>query len=133
MLVEYEGDETAAKDVAMHVAAMKPVSLTSAEVPADLIEKERSVASAKAAESGKPADIVTKMVEGSVQKYLKEVSLFNQSFVKNDKQTVEQMLKASGTTVKAFTLFVVGEGIEKKVDDFAAEVAAQVAAAQGAA
>ena len=133
VLVEYEGDETAAKDVAMHVAAMKPVSLTSAEVPADLIEKERSVAAAKAAESGKPADIVTKMVEGSVQKYLKEVSLFNQSFVKNDKQTVEQMLKASGTTVKAFTLYVVGEGIEKKVDDFAAEVAAQVAAAQAAA
>ena len=133
VLVEYEGDETAAKDVAMHVAAMKPVSLTSAEVPAELIEKERSVAAAKAAESGKPADIVTKMVEGSVQKYLKEVSLFNQSFVKNDKQTVEQMLKAAGTTVKAFTLYVVGEGIEKKVDDFAAEVAAQVAAAQAAA
>ena len=133
VLVEYEGDEIAAKDVAMHVAAMKPVSLTSAEVPAELIEKERSVAAAKAAESGKPADIVTKMVEGSVQKYLKEVSLFNQSFVKNDKQTVEQMLKAAGTTVKAFTLYVVGEGIEKKVDDFAAEVAAQVAAAQGAA
>jgi elongation factor Ts len=133
VLVEFEGNETAAKDVAMHVAAMKPVSLTSAEVPADLIEKERSVAAAKAAESGKPADIVTKMVEGSVQKYLKEVSLFNQTFVKNDKQTVEQMLKASGTTVKAFTLYVVGEGIEKKVDDFAAEVAAQVAAAQGAA
>lgn len=133
VLVEFEGDETAAKDVAMHVAAMKPVSLTSSEVPAELIEKERSVAAAKAAESGKPADIATKMVEGSVQKYLKEVSLFNQSFVKNDKQTVEQMLKAAGTTVKAFTLYVVGEGIEKKVDDFAAEVAAQVAAAQGAA
>jgi elongation factor Ts len=133
VLVEYEGDETAAKDVAMHVAAMKPVSLTSAQVPAELIEKERSVAAAKAAESGKPADIVTKMVEGSVQKYLKEVSLFNQTFVKNDKQTVEQMLKATGTTVSAFTLYVVGEGIEKKVDDFAAEVAAQVAAAQGAA
>jgi elongation factor Ts len=133
VLVEFDGDETAAKDVAMHVAAMKPVSLTSAEVPADLIEKERSVAAAKAAESGKPADIVTKMVEGSVQKYLKEVSLFNQTFVKNDKQTVEQMLKAAGTTVSAFTLFVVGEGIEKKVDDFAAEVAAQVAAAQGSA
>jgi len=133
VLVEYEGDEIAAKDVAMHVAAMKPVSLTSAEVPAELIEKERSVATAKAAESGKPADIATKMIEGSVQKYLKEVSLFNQSFVKNDKQTVEQMLKAAGTTVKAFTLYVVGEGIEKKVDDFAAEVAAQVAAAQGGA
>jgi elongation factor Ts len=132
VLVEFEGNETAAKDVAMHVAAMKPVSLTSAEVPAELIEKERSVAAAKAAESGKPADIVTKMVEGSVQKYLKEVSLFNQAFVKNDKQTVEQMLKASATTVKAFTLYVVGEGIEKKVDDFAAEVAAQVAAAQNA-
>ena len=132
VLVEFEGNETAAKDVAMHVAAMKPVSLTSAEVPAELIEKERSVAAAKAAESGKPADIVTKMVEGSVQKYLKEVSLSNQAFVKNDKQTVEQMLKASATTVKAFTLYVVGEGIEKKVDDFAAEVAAQVAAAQNA-
>ena len=130
VLVEFDGDETAAKDVAMHVAAMKPVALTSADVPADLIEKERSVAAAKAAESGKPADIVTKMVEGSVQKYLKEVSLFDQTFVKNDKQTVEQMLKAANTKVASFTLYVVGEGIEKKVDDFAAEVAAQVAAAK---
>lgn len=130
VVVEYEGNEIAAKDVAMHVAAMKPVSLTSADVPADFIEKERSVAAAKAAESGKPADIATKMVEGSVQKYLKEVSLFNQPFVKNDKQTVEQMLKAANTSVKSFTLYVVGEGIEKKVDDFAAEVAAQVAAAK---
>ncbi len=132
VLVEYVGDDTAAKDVAMHVAAMKPVSLSSAEVPADLIEKERSVATLKAAESGKPADIVAKMVEGSVQKFLKEVSLFNQTFVKNDKQTVEQMLKGINTTVKGFTLYVVGEGIEKKVDDFAAEVAAQVAAAKSA-
>ena len=132
VMVEYEGDDTAAKDVAMHVAAMKPVSLSSAEVPADLIAKERSVATAKAAESGKPADIAAKMIEGSVQKYLKEVSLLNQPFVKNDKQTVEQMLKAAGTTIKGFTLYVVGEGIEKKVDDFAAEVAAQVAAAKGA-
>ena len=130
VVVEYEGAETAAKDVAMHVAAMKPVSLTSADVPAELIEKERSVATAKAAESGKPADIATKMIEGSVQKYLKEVSLFNQPFVKNDKQTVEQMLKSANTSVKSFTLYVVGEGIEKKVDDFAAEVAAQVAAAK---
>ena len=133
VLVEFEGEEQAAKDVAMHVAAMKPVALTSADVPADLIAKERAVAEAKAAESGKPADIAAKMIEGSVQKYLKEVSLFNQPFVKNDKQTVEQMLKAAGTNVKAFTLYVVGEGIEKKVDDFAAEVAAQVAAAKGAA
>jgi elongation factor Ts len=132
VVVEFEGDEVAAKDTAMHIAAMKPVALTSADVPAELIEKERSVATAKAAESGKPADIAAKMIEGSIQKYLKEVSLFNQSFVKNDKQTVEQMLKATGTTVKGFTLYVVGEGIEKKVDDFAAEVAAQVAAAKGA-
>ncbi len=132
VVVEFDGDEVAAKDTAMHIAAMKPVALTSADVPAELIEKERSVATAKAAESGKPADIATKMIEGSVQKYLKEVSLFNQSFVKNDKQTVEQMLKATGTSVKGFTLYVVGEGIEKKVDDFAAEVAAQVAAAKGA-
>jgi elongation factor Ts len=133
VLVEYEGKDTAARDVAMHVAAMKPVALTSNDVPADLIEKERSVATAKAAESGKPADIAAKMIDGAVQKYLKEVSLNNQTFVKNDKQTVEQMLKAEATQVKAFTMFVVGEGIEKKVDDFAAEVAAQVAAAQNAA
>ena len=143
VVVEFEGDEVAAKDVAMHIAAMKPVALTSADVPADLIAKERSVAAAKAAEdaavavaAGKPVqsdEIVAKRIEGGVQKYLKEVSLFNQSFVKNDKQTVEQMLKATGTTVKAFTLFVVGEGIEKKVDDFAAEVAAQVAAAKATA
>ncbi|RJG06200.1 elongation factor Ts [Noviherbaspirillum cavernae] len=131
VLVEYDGaDEQVGKDVAMHVAAMKPVALSANDVPADLIEKERSIASQKAAESGKPADIVAKMVEGTVQKYLKEVSLFNQPFVKNDKQTVEQMLKAVNTTVKAFTMYVVGEGIEKKQDDFAAEVAAQVAAAK---
>lgn len=130
VMVEFDGDEAAAKDVAMHVAAMKPVSLSAEQVPAELIAKERSIAEQKAAESGKPAEIVAKMVEGSVQKYLKEVSLFNQPFVKNDKQTVEQMLKAANTTVKGFTLFVVGEGIEKKQDDFVAEVAAQVAAAQ---
>jgi elongation factor Ts len=132
VMVEFDGDEVAAKDVAMHVAAMKPVSLSSAEVPGELVERERRVAAEKAAESGKPADIVARMVEGSVQKYLKEVSLLNQSFVKNDKQTVEQMLKAAGTTVRGFTLYVVGEGIEKKTDDFAAEVAAQVAAAKKA-
>ncbi len=143
VVVEFEGDDVAAKDVAMHVAAMKPVALSSAEVPAELVARERSVAAAKAAEdaavataAGKPvqsAEIVTKRIEGGVQKYLKEVSLFNQTFVKNDKQTVEQMLKAVNTTVKGFTLYVVGEGIEKKVDDFAAEVAAQVAAAKTAA
>ena len=142
VVVEYSGSEVAAKDVAMHVAAMKPVSLSSAEVPAELVEKERKIAAEKASEdaatasaAGKPvqsAEIVAKRVEGSVQKFLKEVSLFNQTFVKNDKQTVEQMLKAAATEVKGFTLYVVGEGIEKKVDDFAAEVAAQVAAAKGA-
>ena len=145
VVVEFEGDAVAAKDVAMHVAAMKPVALTSAEVPADLIEKERSVATAKAAEDKAKAlaegkavqsdEIVAKRIEGGVQKYLKEVSLADQVFVKaaDGKQTVAQMLKAANTTVKGFTLYVVGEGIEKKVDDFAAEVAAQVAAAKAAA
>jgi elongation factor Ts len=143
VVVEYEGDELAARDVAMHVAAMKPVALAASDVPTELIEKERSIAVAKAEEdrkaaeaAGKPvqsAEIVAKRVEGGVQKYLKEVSLFNQPFVKNDKQTVEQMLKAASTSIKGFTLYVVGEGIEKRTDDFAAEVAAQVAAAkQGA-
>ena len=143
VVVEFDGDEAAAKDVAMHVAAMKPVALTSADVAPDLVARERSVATAKAEEdrkvaeaAGKPvqtAEIVAKRIEGGVQKFLKEVSLFNQPFVKNDKQTVEQMLKGAGTSVKGFTLYVVGEGIEKKVDDFAAEVAAQVAAAKQAA
>ena len=131
VIVEFDGDEVAAKDVAMHVAAMKPAALSSAAVPAALVDKERKIAAEKAAESGKPAEIVAKMVEGSVQKFLKEVSLLNQTFVKNDKQTVEQMLKERATMVKRFTLYVVGEGIEKKVDNFAAEVAAQVAAAKG--
>ncbi len=131
VVVQYAGDAVAAKDVAMHIAAMKPVSMTSAEVPQNLIDKERSVATIKAAESGKPAEIATKMIEGSVQKYLKEVSLFDQSFVKNDKLTVAAMLKSVNTTMTGFTMYVVGEGIEKKVDDFAAEVAAQVAAAKG--
>ena len=142
VMVAFAGDEVAAKDVAMHVAAMKPVALSSSDVPAALIDKERNIATMKAAEDaekakaeGKPVqspEILVKRVEGSVQKYLKEVSLFNQAFVKNDKQSVELMLKERATQVKAFTLYVVGEGIEKKSDDFAAEVAAQVAAAKGA-
>jgi elongation factor Ts len=133
VIVEFDGDEVAAKDVAMHIAAMKPAALSSSEVPAEVVEKERKIATEKAAESGKPAEIVAKMVEGSVQKFLKEVSLLDQVFVKaaDGKQTVGQMLKEKATTVKGFTLYVVGEGIEKKVDDFAAEVAAQVAAAKG--
>ncbi|MFN3414934.1 MAG: translation elongation factor Ts [Caldimonas sp.] len=133
VIVEFDGDDVAAKDVAMHVAAMKPAALSAAEVSAELVDKERKIAAEKAAESGKPADIVAKMVEGSVQKFLKEVSLLDQVFVKaaDGKQTVGQYLKGAGTTVKGFTLYVVGEGIEKKQDDFAAEVAAQVAAAKG--
>ncbi len=140
-VVEYDGNETAAHDVAMHVAAMKPVALSASEVPADLVERERRIAAEKAAEdaaaaaaAGKPAqspEIVAKRVEGAVQKYLKEVTLLNQAFVKNDKQTVERMLAGAATTVRGFTLYVVGEGLEKRSDDFAAEVAAQVAAARG--
>ena len=141
VLVEFEGDETAARDVAMHVAAMKPVALSAGEVPSTLVDKERRVATQKAAEDaekakaeGKPVqspEIVARRIEGSVAKFLKEVSLHNQAFVKNEKQTVEQMLKEKATRVHAFTLYVVGEGIEKKTGDFAAEVAAQVAAAKG--
>lgn len=141
VMVEFDGpDEQIGKDIAMHIAAMKPVSLSADQVPAEMIEKERSVAALKAQEdadaaaaAGKPAqspEILAKRLEGSVQKYLKEVSLLNQPFVKNDKQSVEQTLKAANTTVKAFTMYVVGEGIEKKQDDFAAEVAAQMAASK---
>jgi elongation factor Ts len=141
VMVDYDGaDEQVGKDVAMHIAAMKPVALSAEQVPAEMIEKERSVAQLKAKEDAEKAvaegkqpqseEIVAKRIDGSVQKYLKEVSLFNQAFVKNDKQSIEQMLKANNASVKAFTMYVVGEGIEKKVDDFAAEVAAQMAAAK---
>ncbi len=131
VLVELVGaDEALAKDLAMHVAANKPVALSREEVAPELIEKERSIARQKAAESGKPAEIVAKMVEGTVQKFLKEVTLLGQPFVKDDKMLVEQLLKSRNAKVAGFTLFVVGEGIEKKQSDFAAEVAAQVAAAR---
>jgi elongation factor Ts len=124
------GDETLGKDLAMHIAASKPVSLTKDEVPSDKIETERSVARAKAAESGKPPEIVEKMVEGAVAKYLKEVTLLGQPFVKDDKVLVEQLLKQRNAQITRFSLYIVGEGIEKKTNDFAAEVAAQVAAAK---
>ena len=130
VLVDVEGgDDQLARDLAMQIAASKPVSLDRSGVPDALIEKERSIATQKAAESGKPAEIIAKMVEGTVQKYLKEVTLLGQPFVKDDKQTVEQLLKARGAKVHAFTLYVVGEGIEKKTADFAAEVAQAAAAA----
>ncbi|MES2565089.1 MAG: translation elongation factor Ts [Pseudomonadota bacterium] len=125
------GDETLAKDIAMHIAASKPVALSQADVPAQIVQKERDIALEKAAESGKPANIVEKMVEGAVAKYLKEVTLLGQPFVKNDKQTIEALLKSRQASVAAFTLYVVGEGIEKKKDDFAAEVMAQVGQAAG--
>ena len=120
------GDETLAKDLAMHIAASKPVALSASEVPADLVQRERAIAAAKAAESGKPAAIVEKMVEGSVQKYLKEVTLLGQPFVKNDKLSIEQLLQSRSASVAAFVLYVVGEGIEKRKDDFVSEVMAQV-------
>jgi elongation factor Ts len=124
------GDEQLAKDLAMHVAAAKPIALSKEQVPADLVKKERDIAAAKAAESGKPANIVEKMVEGGVQKFLKEVTLLGQPFVKDDKQTIEALLKSKGASVGAFVLYVVGEGIEKKSSDFAAEVAAQAKQAE---
>ncbi len=130
VLVEYTGLESAARDAAMQIAAMKPVALDASGVDEKLIARERDIAQQKAAESGKPPEVVSKMVEGSVQKFLKEVTLLSQAFVKNDKQTVGDMLKAQQTTLHGFTMFIVGEGIEKKQNDFAAEVAAQIAAAQ---
>ena len=123
------GDVTMAKDVAMHIAASKPVALSIADVPANLVEKERDIARQKAAESGKPAEIVAKMVEGSAAKFMKEVALLSQPFVKDDKLTIETLLKSKGAAINAFTLYVVGEGIEKKVTDFATEVAEAAAAA----
>ena len=134
VLVDVSGDASVGKDVAMHVAAgaapgaIRPVAVSRNEVPADMIEKERAIYAAQAAESGKPADIVAKMVEGRVNKYLAEITLLGQPFVKNPDDTVEKHLKAKGATVNGFTLYVVGEGIEKKKDDFAAEVAAMTKA-----
>ena len=119
------GGETLGKDLAMHVAASKPVAVDRDGVPADVVAHERQIAAARAAESGKPANIVEKMVDGAVAKYFAEVTLLAQPYVKGDgKETVAALLKAQGATVNGFVLFVVGEGIEKKKDDFAAEVAA---------
>jgi elongation factor Ts len=119
------GDETLGKDLAMHIAASKPVCVSRDEVPAALIAREREIYTAQAAESGKPANIVEKMVDGRIAKYLAEVTLLGQPFVKNPEETVEKLLAARRATVNRFTLFVVGEGIEKKTSDFAAEVMAQ--------
>jgi elongation factor Ts len=135
VIVEVEGgDEQTGKDVAMHIAAgaapgaIRPVCVSRDQVPVELIDKERTIFSAQAAESGKPAEIVAKMVEGRINKFLAEVTLLGQPFVKNPEETVEKHLKAKGASVKSFQLYVVGEGIEKKKDDFAAEVAAMAKA-----
>ena len=126
------GDEQLGKDLAMHIAASRPKSLDASGVPAELIESERRVAIEKAKEAGKPEAMLEKIAEGSVQKYLKDVTLLGQVFVKAEdgKQTIEQLLKAKGASVASFMLYVVGEGLEKRTNDFAAEVAAQAAAAQ---
>ncbi len=118
------GDEALGKDVAMHIAASKPICVSKEQVPAELLSKEREIYAAQAAESGKPANIIEKMVEGRIVKYLAEVTLLDQPFVKNPDETVEKLLAAKKATVNGFQMFVVGEGIEKKVTDFAAEVAA---------
>ncbi|MEI7613461.1 MAG: translation elongation factor Ts [Betaproteobacteria bacterium] len=126
------GDEQLGKDLAMHIAASKPKSLDASGVPAELLESERRVAIEKAKEAGKPEAMIEKIAEGTVQKYLKDVTLLGQVFVKAEdgKQTIEQLLKVKGASVAGFTLYVVGEGLEKRTIDFAAEVAAQAAAAQ---
>jgi elongation factor Ts len=125
------GDDQLGKDVAMHIAASKPKSLDASGVAPELIDAERRIAIEKAREAGKPEAMLEKIAEGSVQKYLKEVTLLGQPFVKDDKQTIEQLLKSKGAAVAGFRLYVVGEGIEKRSGDFAAEVAAQAAAAAG--
>jgi elongation factor Ts len=125
VLVDYEGPEEVGKDLAMHVAFAKPQHMTKTEVPADVVAREREIQLARAKESGKPAEIAAKMVEGSLNKFLGEITLVGQPFVKDDKQTVEKMLAAKKAKVNGYAFFVVGEGIEKKATDFAAEVMAQ--------
>jgi elongation factor Ts len=125
VLVDYEGPEEVGKDVAMHIAFAKPQHMAKADVPAELVSREREIQLARAKESGKPAEIAAKMVEGSLNKFLGEITLLGQPFVKDDKQTVEKMLAAKKARVNGYAFFVVGEGIEKKSTDFAAEVMAQ--------
>ena len=131
VMVDLEGgDEILGKDLAMHIAASKPISVSRGQVPAELIAREREIAKARALESGKPANLIEKIVEGSTQKYIAEVTLLGQPFVKDDKTSVEKLLAAKGARVHAFTLFIVGEGIERKATDFAAEVMAQASQAK---
>ena len=124
VLVEYDGADEVGRDVAMHISFSRPAYLTKAEVPADIVERERGILAARARESGKPAEIVTKMVDGGLNKFLAESTLLGQPFIKDDKQSVEKMLAAKKARVLGYRFLVVGEGIEKKISDFAAEVAA---------
>ena len=127
VLVELEGGSVElAKDIAMHVAATNPMCISEADVPAAEIEKEKEIFKGQAAESGKPAEIVEKMIVGKIKKFLKEITLLGQPFVKDGDVTIAQLLKNNGATVKSFVRLEVGEGIEKKEEDFAAEVMAQV-------
>ncbi|SFU31608.1 translation elongation factor Ts [Nitrosospira multiformis] len=127
VMVDYTGgDQVLGKDLAMHIAASKPVCVSSEQVSPELLERERQIYTAQAAESGKPADIVARMVDGRIAKYLAEITLLGQPFVKNPDQTVKQLLAEKSAQVNGFTLYIVGEGIEKKSGDFAAEVMAQV-------
>jgi len=130
VLVDYEGAEQAGKDVAMHISFAKPAYLTRVEVPADLVVRERNILAARARDSGKPAEIVAKMVEGGLNKYLGELTLLGQPFIKDDKQTVEKMLAARKSKVYGFRFLVVGAGIEKKSADFALEVMAAAGTAR---
>ena len=126
VIVDLEGGDSAlGKDLSMHVAAMKPIAISEDQVPKETIEKERQIAKGRALESGKPKEIVDKIVEGSIRKYLSEITLLGQGFVKDDKQSVGKLVNAQGAKVHDFKMFVVGEGIEKKVNDFVAEVEAQ--------
>lgn len=120
------GDEALGKDIAMHIAASRPVCVSEEDVPAETLEKEKEILIAQAEGSGKPMEIIEKMVEGRMRKYLSEITLVGQPFVKNPDQTIAELLKAAGAEVTSFTRYEVGEGIEKKQEDFAAEVMAQV-------
>jgi len=126
VVTEVSGSEELARDIAMHVAASRPVCIAEADVPADVLEKEKKILVAEAAESGKPAEIIEKMVQGRLRKYLAEITLLGQPFVKEPDQTVEKLLKADDAEAHFFERFEVGEGIEKKTENFAEEVMAQV-------